>query len=95
MNENQNNNFETKTKPESGVGPIIASIIIILIIVVGAFYLFSTIKEQTSNNKNIPSTEQIETQSDSDEISDIEADLNSTDLENLDLELSAIVSEFE
>lgn len=95
MNENQNNNFESPQKTDSGVGPIIASIIIILIIIIGAFYLFSTIKEQTSDNKNSPTTEQIENQNESDEISDIEADLNSTDLENLDLELSAIVSEFE
>jgi uncharacterized protein HemX len=85
MNESETNNSVEIKNSENGVGPIIASIIIILIIVAGAFYLFSTIKE-----KRIP----IQNQNTSDEVFDIEAELESTELENLDAELEAIESEF-
>lgn len=88
MNENETNNSEK-------IGPLIGSVIIILIIIAGAFYLFSIIREKVEVQKSEQQkVEQVE-QNQSDEISEIEADLNSTELENLDSELEALQVEFQ
>jgi flagellar biosynthesis/type III secretory pathway M-ring protein FliF/YscJ len=102
-------NFDEKTnapskKKDDGVGPIAASIIIIFIIIVGAFYLFSLVKERTQPQDDVseelivdrgPSSEELLEQSDSDEISDIEADLEAEDFSDLGAELEDIEKEFD
>lgn len=98
MNENNFNTSNTteSQKTENGVGALIGSVIIILIIIAGAFYLFSTIKEKRNGIQNTsnPTTEEIQTQNTSDEVTNIEADLEATDIDSLDAELGAIESAF-
>jgi len=88
MSENENNNSEK-------IGPLIGSVIIILIIIAGAFYLFSLIKEKVEVQKTEEQKVEQVDQNNSDEISEIEADLNSTELDNLDSELEALQVEFQ
>ena len=64
-------------------GPIIGVIVIIAIVILGGFYFWS---QRAGNDAAI---DEINTQSGSDEASAIEADLNATDIENLDAELNA------
>ncbi|MFA7193710.1 MAG: hypothetical protein WC087_02240 [Candidatus Paceibacterota bacterium] len=94
--ENETQNFETKnTKSGDKVGPLVGSVIIILIIILGAFYLFSTIKEKVNVEVENPETTQTETVNESDEITDIEAELNSTEVEDMEEELKSIEAEFQ
>ena len=81
----ETNNTNSKDK----VGPLIGSVIIILIITLGAFYLFSTIKEKVNvENQNIQETQ-------TDEVIEIESDLNSTEVEEMEMELNSIEEEFQ
>lgn len=96
--ENETQNFETKnTKSGDKVGPLVGSVIIILIIILGAFYLFSTIKEKVNVDTDVENTEttQIEEVNDSDEVADIEAELNSTEVQEMEEELKSIEAEFQ
>jgi len=87
------------------MGALIGSIIVITILVLGGFYLWSTKVqpriEQTPeagapiNPEEIlatPDAEKaaLETQGTSDSVADIEKDLNATDLGNLDKDLQAL-----
>lgn len=77
---------------KSGVGALIGSIIIILILVLGALYFWGG-KLQTSDkelNFDDSSAAINGTTSASDEVSDIEADLNKTETVNLDDDLNAL-----
>jgi hypothetical protein len=81
----ETNNTNSKDK----VGPLIGSVIIILIITLGVFYLFSTIKEKVNvQNQNIQETQ-------TDEVTEIESDLNSTEVEEMEMELNSIEEEFQ
>ena len=83
--ENQNINVE----PASSAGPIIATIIILAVIVLGALYFWSQ-RDAADGEVNIDATvETIETQDESDETSSIEADLEATDVDSLDGEFNA------
>lgn len=86
---------ETKNSSDK-VGPLVGSIIIILIITLGAFYLFSIIKERV-NIQNRTTNEMTEEniENNSDEIFNIESDLNSTEVESSEEDMTAIESEFE
>ncbi len=88
----------------NGKGPLIGSIIVILILIAGLAYLWQNFPEQSpgmpsgmsgEDIENLPdeATQSLESQSSSDEISAIEADLNSTDLHNIDAELDTINAE--
>lgn len=88
MNESEVNNSEK-------IGPLIGSVIIILIIIAGAFYLFSIIKQKVDTQKATQETITESTENQSDEISEIEADINSIEVENLDTELEALQVEFQ
>lgn len=72
---------------EGSVGPAVATFIILAVIILGGIYFWSQRGEQAVPAENNEAS-QIEAQSTSDAISDIEADLNATDLENLDAELN-------
>lgn len=77
----------------SSAGPIIGIIILIAVVILGGLYFWG----QRVNNQiaptetNIdPTTEAIKAQSTADDTSSIEADLNFTDVDNLDAELNAL-----
>ncbi len=70
----------------SSAGPIIAAIVILAAIVFGALYFMGERGNDTAYNSQLDS---INDQSDSDETAAIEADLNSTQVENVDAEMSS------
>ncbi|HCR35729.1 hypothetical protein A2130_02920 [Candidatus Woesebacteria bacterium GWC2_33_12] len=71
---------------------IIVFLAILVLVLAGISYLFST-NTLTKPAKFEREITKIETVSESDETSDIETDLNETDLDNLDFELSNIEAE--
>lgn len=71
---------------KSGAGPIIAVIIILALVILGVLYFWG---ERDGRLNTDSAIESIEKQSDSDDAASIEADLNSTDVENLDSEINA------
>lgn len=96
-------------KQTKSVGAIIGIVIIIVIIIFGGLYYWgaqiSNQKTQSDQqgttptpeeigNKPDAALEQLQTQNASDEVADIETDLNATDLDGLDAELKQIDSEF-
>jgi len=91
-------------KPEnsSSLGPIVGAIIIVAILVLGGLYYWGADLAQNQNaptpeeimNEPDPQLQSIETQSSSDTVTSIEADLEATNLESLDQELDQIENEF-
>ena len=93
-------------KKRGGMGPLIGIFIIVVLLLVGALYFWG---QKLSQQETVAPTEQVEdqapqstgdasvdallTQSSSDELSAIEADLNSTDTANLDAGASEIDDE--
>lgn len=74
-------------EPEKkSIGPLIAVVIILVLIVIGGLYF---LKERSVQNNLMPlettSVESLEQQGTSDEIDSIESDLNATNLEMLDM----------
>jgi cell division protein FtsN len=88
---------EQKIKNSSDkIGPLVGSIIIILIITLGAFYLFSIIKDKVEiQNENTDEMTEENVSNNSDEVSNIEAELNSMGVENYDEDMTAIEAEFQ
>ena len=78
---------------KSSVGPLIAVIIILALIVVGGLYF---LKQRANQPVYVPApqtdsvTTSLNTQSSSDDLNSIEKDLNATDAQNLDQGASAI-----
>jgi uncharacterized protein HemX len=108
--ENQTNtpeNSEPEVRPnlqpkEGGAGPIIGSIVIIVLIVLGGIYYWNTLSEDRGANQDGAQTQEemdaqtsTSTLSESDEITDIETDLNTTEIDGLDQELEDIENEIE
>lgn len=101
---------EPQMMPEDGggkksFGPIFGIIIIVILIILAGFYFWGNQLEDTAREEatteevggdvdTTSSTDIGEPLSTSDEIADIEADLDATDLENLDAELENIDAEF-
>ena len=87
----------------NGKGPLIGSIIVILILIAGLAYLWQNFPGRSEVPADMSAEDiealpdeaakSLEYQSSSDEISAIEADLNNTDLDNLDAELDTISAE--
>jgi hypothetical protein len=78
-------------------GPLVAVIIILALIIIGGLYF---LKQRASMPVYVPQTtdsitESLNTQSSSDELSSIETDLNSTDIENIDQGAAAIDAELQ
>lgn len=71
---------------EGSSGPIIGTIIILVVIILGGLYFWGQ-RDDTADATDT-TVESIEMQSESDEVSDIEADLEATDL-NVGGELDA------
>lgn len=89
-------------KENTSIGPVVGIFIILAIIILGGLYFWG--KQVANDTDNGPDAEEIMNQLDesrdelnnvssSDVIADIEADLGSTDLDSLDVELGNIDSE--
>lgn len=66
-------------------GGVIATIVVLAVIIIGALYFWGQRAGESISDKTL---ESINAQSSSDETVNIEADLNATDLEDLDSELN-------
>lgn len=77
---------------DGSVGPIIGTIIILAVIVLGGLYFWGQRAEQRAMTaEELQATvEDIQSQSTSDAPADIQADLNATDIDNIDAELQGI-----
>ena len=84
MDEQSNVNVGTVESSGGSSGLIIGVIVILAIIILGGLYFWSQRVDVTDQ-----AVESINTQSTSDEAAAIEADLNTTNVENLDAELNA------
>lgn len=85
-------------------GPVVGSIIIIIIIIVGGLYFWSKVSKPSDDDNMTPeeilgaedeNLNKLRDQSSSDEIIDIEADLNSSNFTGLDNEINNIESELD
>lgn len=101
---------EPTEETHSHVGAILGVIIIMLVVLLGAFYIWGgLLKEQAkvvpvetpivNNEPETPradaDTQILETLSTSDEITAIDADLESTNIDSIDTDLSTIDAEFD
>jgi len=83
---------------KKSAGPLVAVIIILALIIIGGLYF---LKERSSQEIYVPApagdsiTESLNTQSSSDDLNSIEADLNATDLNNLDQGAAAVEAELQ
>ncbi|TSC83380.1 MAG: hypothetical protein G01um101417_656 [Parcubacteria group bacterium Gr01-1014_17] len=75
---------------KSGVGALIGSIIIILILVLGALYFWGGKLQTGEEELNFDESSAAVNASASDEVSDIDADLNKLESVNLDEDLNAL-----
>ncbi|MDO8492127.1 MAG: hypothetical protein Q7S34_00610 [bacterium] len=100
MENNQQNNSGNENN--SSIGPIIGSIIVVLVIVLGGLYIYGQrLSDQSKQEvpvENISasadqSTTKLEQQGSTDSLSEINADLNATDLNGLDAESMQIDQE--
>jgi len=98
--------FNPNQMPQVGLvekkshGPLIAVIIILVLIIVGGLYF---LKERMSQQTYVPPAEttpqedsvtaSLKSQSDSDDLNSIEADLNASDFNNLDQGAAALEAE--
>jgi len=96
FNPNQMPPMPSESEKKS-VGPLVAVIIILALIVVGGLYF---LKQRSSQNTYVPPAEtgdavtaSLRQQGSSDDLNTIEADLNATDLDNLDADLVNIDKE--
>lgn len=100
FNPNQMPNVGQVQPEKKPVGPLIAVIIILVLIIVGGLYF---LKERSSQNTQIPVpensadtiTETLKQQSTSDNLNSIEQDLNNTNVDNIDQGSSAIQSQLQ
>jgi hypothetical protein len=76
---------------KSSVGPIIGIIILLAIVILGGLYFWGerSVEEVESDPAADAAVESINTQSTSDDVNSIEADLDATEIENLDAEINA------
>ena len=97
FNPNQMPPLPDETTKKS-VGPLIAVIIILALIIIGGLYF---LKERSSQPVYAPATtsdnitDSLNKQSSSDDLSSIEADLNATDINNLDQGAAVIEAELQ
>lgn len=81
----------TSQTQDSGIGAIAGSVIVVLVIIAGAFYLLDTIRTQKQSQQ--PVTETSTTQ-DATSTADLEAELESINVEDIDTELADIEASF-
>ena len=78
---------------ESKVGPMIGSIIVIIIIIVGGLYFWGNYINQIKTENNIE--QQDSPASEAEEIEQIENELENLNFDDIDAELDAIDTEFD
>ncbi len=107
-NNNQYNapiqNMMDDAKRDGTVGPLIGSVIIVLVILIGGLYFWGSMiidrkneietEQALEDQASSAEVESIASQSSSDETDSIEADLNATDLDSVDAEMSAVDEEY-
>lgn len=71
---------------ENSTGPVIATVIILAVIILGGLYFWGA---RSNMNDGVENTAAITTQSTADDTTSIEGDLNETNVDNLDAELNA------
>ena len=86
-------NETTKTITEESKGPTIGIIIIVLILLIGGIYIFTSREEISPVDEANPVADELLNQSDSTEVTDIESDALNTNLDSLDTELQDIEAE--
>ncbi len=98
---------DSLSSKEGTLGPIVGSVIVIIVLILGGIFFWTERAEKVTNTQNETSSEEagspvptsdstvteLETQSEGDEIADIQADIANTNLDNLDEELGAIEAE--
>jgi len=90
----QNNEPEKSTS-----GPLIGVAIIIIVLIAGGIYFWSTTvdRDELPTSQSVTETDavvnRLNSQGTSDEIVDIEADLNTTELDSLDSDISDLLNE--
>ncbi|MBI2087092.1 MAG: hypothetical protein HYT69_02890 [Candidatus Zambryskibacteria bacterium] len=79
-------NDNQSTIPQNGGGAwsLIAVMVVLALVIIGALFFWQRADDDSLENEQL---ESINTQSDSDAVSDIEADLDATDIENVDYNL--------
>ena len=93
-----------QSQKDSKVGPLIGSIIVILVIIFGGLYFWGSIisnqKQQIQNDQILDEQAQktqldaTVTQSNSDDAASIESDLNATNIDSLDSDFGDIEKEY-
>ena len=86
---------ESMGEPEKkSAGPVFGIVIIVVLLILAGFYFWGTLNDSMSPEEIEAEADtalvSLETQSTSDEVSDIEADLDATSLDDLDKELEDI-----
>ena len=111
MEEQTNNKISTpiqsmveNARKDSKVGPMIGSIIIIILILVGGLYFLGSLvavkkteiqtEQAIEEQQETASVENTAKQSQDDSVTSIETDLKSTDIDNLDKSFTEIEKEF-
>jgi hypothetical protein len=91
---NPENNTSPAENSEGRSGPLAGTIVVIIVLALGAFYFWGASVDRAGRTGTDigtdTSTEALNTQSDSTELSAIEADLSATELSGLDQELADI-----
>ena len=91
MNSNMSPENNTQTTNGESKGPAVGIIIIVVLLILAAVYMFSQRGAEITDEQ----TEQLMDQSSSTEISDIEADIEATNLDDIDRELMDIEAELD
>lgn len=81
--EGQQNNPNMPRESSGSAGPVIGIVVILVIVILGALYFWN------QSRTNDAALESIQTQNESDEANSIEADLDATNVDNLDAEINA------
>jgi|SRR3989344_6616143 len=99
FNPNQMPPMQGQIDNKKSIAPLLSVIVILALIVVGGLYF---LKERSAQETYVPPTDQSDSittslnqQSSADDLSSIEADLNATNVDNLDQGAAAFQSELE
>ena len=85
--EEEQNNVRASTETDNSAGPIIGVVVILVLILLGGLYFWNQRADtEMSTDRTV---ESITIQNSSDDTASIEADLDATDVENVDSELNA------
>ncbi len=93
---------QNNTSGKGTLGPIVGTIIIVILLIIGGIYFLNTAFNKNKEADKLPTIQsggetdavvnQLETQGTSDKVTDIEADLNTTDLKSLDSGLNNLIN---